>query len=664
MNNNTSQPEESGVTNEKASAIASDGVTTMAGEGVATMASCRPGLTGEPRDAGEPRNAGEREQNEAPGYSGSPHNAGGQHATGEPQGAREPQDAGEPHDAGEPQDTGEPQDGGGPRDTRVPTNTRRIEKRWFWISLISLFNSFYTVSSTHIYFSWAAEIEEHNRLIMGCGFLVAATGIIIPALTFKLSGFFDDHRRFKSVFVITSCIGMTSMVLFAVVCNTIVPDIVWPAFIFQYIATVIPAFTAGCAIQHMIKTIRIKSVAAFSGLVLIITLFSAIIHTFFLNAMASWRATETSFVTVYIALLLVPVILLVTGKDLFAYTAPKSETYFPDPLYRKFLILAIVFMALDVFYNSAYYAGGDFERFSMEFVALLFFLPCLTAVATMLLLRMGKWRPAMLAITLFICFQQGLVLFFADNNILAVVYAIMDTFSMNGVILFLFIPLVFCAQRRKSATATNGLLSLFFVVSSIPEFVSEFAGQVYSGIIAPAATFTLSIAAIAYLFYLYGEHNGLRTEELMKIIGDLRKHMEEEKLASDEAMRNAGFTEEETKVALLLIDGGTQRDVARKFHLSAAEASRAITDIREKISGISDRDPSVTSVVKKYKLTGRETHMLLCLRDGMTNPQIAAELVISEATVKNHVHNLMKKLPVDGRQNIASWLETVSTGAE
>ena len=53
--------------------------------------------------------------------------------------------------------------------------------------------------------------------------------------------------------------------------------------------------------------------------------------------------------------------------------------------------------------------------------------------------------------------------------------------------------------------------------------------------------------------------------------------------------------------------------------------------------------------------------MLRYLRDGMTNQQIAAELVISEATVKNHVHNLMKKLPVDGRQNIAPWLETLGT---
>jgi len=40
----------------------------------------------------------------------------------------------------------------------------------------------------------------------------------------------------------------------------------------------------------------------------------------------------------------------------------------------------------------------------------------------------------------------------------------------------------------------------------------------------------------------------------------------------------------------------------------------------------------------------------------MSNPEIAAECFISEETVKIHVRNLMKKLPVDNRQNVGAWV--------
>ena len=52
--------------------------------------------------------------------------------------------------------------------------------------------------------------------------------------------------------------------------------------------------------------------------------------------------------------------------------------------------------------------------------------------------------------------------------------------------------------------------------------------------------------------------------------------------------------------------------------------------------------------------------MLLFLQDELTNARIAAELVLSESTVKNHVSNLMKKLPISNRKEIPKWIEEIN----
>ena len=137
-----------------------------------------------------------------------------------------------------------------------------------------------------------------------------------------------------------------------------------------------------------------------------------------------------------------------------------------------------------------------------------------------------------------------------------------------------------------------------------------------------------------------------------------------EKLSKTEAealhVPGLSLTQEEVGVALLLIDGNTRTDILRKLHISAADSNRLLHSIREKMSLLSGSalEQVISSVIQEYKLTDREIHVLRCLGDGMTNPKIAEELAISEATVKVHVHNLMKKLPVGSRQEIPSWLKT------
>ena len=55
------------------------------------------------------------------------------------------------------------------------------------------------------------------------------------------------------------------------------------------------------------------------------------------------------------------------------------------------------------------------------------------------------------------------------------------------------------------------------------------------------------------------------------------------------------------------------------------------------------------------KLTDRELEVLAHLVAGATNRQIAEYLVISENTVKIHVHNIFEKLKLDNRREVAKF---------
>ncbi|MCL2324249.1 MAG: helix-turn-helix transcriptional regulator [Actinomycetia bacterium] len=49
--------------------------------------------------------------------------------------------------------------------------------------------------------------------------------------------------------------------------------------------------------------------------------------------------------------------------------------------------------------------------------------------------------------------------------------------------------------------------------------------------------------------------------------------------------------------------------------------------------------------------------MLNFLREGATTDRIAAELFITEGTVRSHVSSLLAKLGVEKRQDVAAWFQ-------
>jgi DNA-binding NarL/FixJ family response regulator len=68
-----------------------------------------------------------------------------------------------------------------------------------------------------------------------------------------------------------------------------------------------------------------------------------------------------------------------------------------------------------------------------------------------------------------------------------------------------------------------------------------------------------------------------------------------------------------------------------------------------------DKDESSPREADPEPLSNREQDVLELLVQGMTNPEIAEQLVISENTVKKHIHNILEKFHLNNRVQAAMY---------
>lgn len=67
-------------------------------------------------------------------------------------------------------------------------------------------------------------------------------------------------------------------------------------------------------------------------------------------------------------------------------------------------------------------------------------------------------------------------------------------------------------------------------------------------------------------------------------------------------------------------------------------------------------DGEVPSSRPSHDLSDRELEILQCAAEGLTNREIGRRLYITEGTVKNHMHNCLRKLGLDNRMQAAAYL--------
>jgi len=99
----------------------------------------------------------------------------------------------------------------------------------------------------------------------------------------------------------------------------------------------------------------------------------------------------------------------------------------------------------------------------------------------------------------------------------------------------------------------------------------------------------------------------------------------------------------------------TRDDVARTLrsvaHGETVYPPRIVAALFRRLAALGGYGPK-----NGVRLTDREKEILELMRRGSSNKQIPQALVISYATVKNHVHNILEKLGATGRQDaVARW---------
>jgi DNA-binding NarL/FixJ family response regulator len=108
----------------------------------------------------------------------------------------------------------------------------------------------------------------------------------------------------------------------------------------------------------------------------------------------------------------------------------------------------------------------------------------------------------------------------------------------------------------------------------------------------------------------------------------------------------------------------------RGYVLKSASPDELVSAVRRTCSGDMPIDPAVTSVLARTMkddrgsvsmLTPREREIASLLTRGLSNRDIAKELVISERTARTHVCNILAKLDFTSRTQVALWASEALT---
>ncbi len=160
---------------------------------------------------------------------------------------------------------------------------------------------------------------------------------------------------------------------------------------------------------------------------------------------------------------------------------------------------------------------------------------------------------------------------------------------------------------------------------------------------------------------------GLKNQKSLQVVELIKKHNKDTKiimmnlipLEADvlEFVRAgvSGFILEDASIAEFLktirsVNYGVQ---VLPAHLTGSLFSQIVEH------AISEFKPS--KVMEGVRMSNRERQVIELIADGSTNKEIAKKLHISTYTVKSHVHNILEKLSLHTRVQIAKYTHTINS---
>jgi DNA-binding CsgD family transcriptional regulator len=137
-------------------------------------------------------------------------------------------------------------------------------------------------------------------------------------------------------------------------------------------------------------------------------------------------------------------------------------------------------------------------------------------------------------------------------------------------------------------------------------------------------------------------------EALREAVG--YQHIPEDDALREPYLAAASSQLDEEKWEAALAEGrAMELEEAVEYALSEGDSSKIASRTLEQTS--SNARPSA--------LSRREREVAKLVARGLTNRQIAEGLVLSERTVENHVSNILKKLNLSSRSEVAAWVEAL-----
>lgn len=97
-------------------------------------------------------------------------------------------------------------------------------------------------------------------------------------------------------------------------------------------------------------------------------------------------------------------------------------------------------------------------------------------------------------------------------------------------------------------------------------------------------------------------------------------------------------------------------ELFRNMNVDASSVDCVIFNDGEKIITLLVNNQEIIqqqlNLIKKYKLSASELNIIKKFLEGTTNTEIAKQLFISKSTLRTHLNNIYKKLPVDLKNDI------------